>query len=80
MVADSSNRGWKSQLADYILDIKNGIRDDLVVLTTHNTCSSTSFIERIKKFDGDIFLIVDEVHGIGAQKIELHFLKFIGSG
>jgi len=75
MVADSSNRGWKSQLADYILDIKNGIRDDLVVLTTHNTCSSTSFIERIKKFDGDIFLIVDEVHGIGAQKNRIALLE-----
>jgi len=38
------------------------------------------FYRTNKKFDGDIFLIVDEVHGIGAQKIELHFLKFIGSG
>lgn len=68
LVADSSNRGWKDKLADCILDIKNGISEKLIVLTTHVTFSSADFIRLIKKTDARLFLIADEVHGVGAPK------------
>ena len=49
IVADSSNPGWKDGLTDYLLDIKNGISDSIIVLTTHNTFSSEDFIKIIRR-------------------------------
>jgi len=68
LVANSSNTGWKNRLADRILDIQNGISDALIVLTTHTTFASNDFIKLIKKTNAKLFLIADEVHGLGAPK------------
>lgn len=68
IIADSSNRGWKDKLADNILDIKNGISEKLIILTTHTTLASKDFIRLIKGIEEKLFLIADEVHGIGAPK------------
>jgi len=71
--ADSSQRDWKNCLADNLLDVENGLINRLVVLTTHNTFSSSDFIKIIKDSkkrapNEQSYLIVDEVHGIGAPE------------
>lgn len=66
IIADSTNPKWKIQLPDYLLDIKNGISSRLIILTTHDSFSSNDFIKRIRKASTKLFLVVDEVHGIGA--------------
>ena len=68
IIADSSNYKWKSQLTDNILDIKNEVSDRLIVLTTHVTFSMNDFVMIIKKANVELFLIVDEVHGVGAPE------------
>ncbi len=73
ITADSSQGEWKNQLVDSLIDFRNGVIDDLIVLTTHATFSSHDFIEIIKQFKakgskGKLFLIIDEVHGIGAPE------------
>lgn len=68
IIADSSNPGWKNKLSDYLLDIKNGIAERLIVLTTHATLPSSDFMDIISTVDKKLLLIVDEVHGIGAPK------------
>lgn len=73
ITADSSQGDWKNQLADNLIDFKNGVMDDLIILTTHTTFASQDFIGIIKQFKSKaktekLFLIVDEVHGIGAPE------------
>jgi superfamily II DNA or RNA helicase len=55
-------------MADYIIDIKIGNTQKLIVLTTYNSFSSKDFIRIIKNNSAKIFLIVDEVHGVGAPQ------------
>lgn len=66
IIADSSNPKWKNELADYLLDIKSEIRDKIVVLTTHDTFPRDDFTKIIRLSPVNLFLIVDEVHGIGS--------------
>jgi len=68
IIADSTNPKWKNNLADYLLDIKIGIKNRLIVLTTHTTLSSSTFIQIITMSANKLFLIADEVHGLGAGK------------
>ncbi|MBW4256593.1 DEAD/DEAH box helicase family protein [Methanobacterium sp. YSL] len=68
IIADSSNRSWKDDLVDSLIDISIGDKNKLLVLTTHRTFASTKFIEIIKKYkECPAFLIADEVHGLGAE-------------
>jgi len=62
------------------MDVENGISDILVVLTTHNTFSSADFMNIIVKSKErmptqKLFLIVDEVHGIGAPERKKGLIK-----
>lgn len=68
IVADSSNPDWKDKLSDSLIDIKIGIENNLIVLTTHATFHTDNFIKIIRSANEKLFLIVDEVHGIGAPK------------
>jgi len=68
IIADSSNYGWKDKLMDNILDIKSEISEKLIVLTTHVTFSTDDFIKIIRKANAELFIIVDEVHGVGAPE------------
>jgi len=76
IIADSKTN-WKDDLADSLRNLELNQLSSLIVLTTHATFSSENFIEifgtSIKsKFTS--FLIVDEVHGIGAKKRRLGLL------
>ena len=80
LIADSSQSGWRDNLSDCIMDVENGINDILIVLTTHNTFSSPDFMNIIAKSKGrtpaqKLFLIVDEVHGIGAPERKKGLIK-----
>jgi len=68
IIADSSNPGWKDKLANHMLNLKIGLADDLIVLTTHTTLSSDDFVKLITIGNTKLFLIADEVHGLGAPK------------
>lgn len=70
VIADSSNISWKNVLTGSLLDIHLGYKNKVIVLTTHRTFSSDDFVNIIKnnKNSIDIFLIADEVHGLGAEK------------
>jgi superfamily II DNA or RNA helicase len=69
LIADSSNSDWKNELSDCFVDVSLGYKDKIIILTTHRTFSSNDFIDIIKSVKTlDIFLIGDEVHGLGAEK------------
>lgn len=71
IIADSSNRAWKKELTDSLIDQKLGRNNRIIVITTHRTFSSKTFMEIINtELDDSIpgFLIVDEVHGIGSPQ------------
>lgn len=69
IIADSSNSGWKSKLYELLTDIFTGYRNKIIILTTHQTFSSKDFRDIIiRKKDSEVFLIADEVHGLGAGK------------
>lgn len=73
IIADSSQSSWKDTLVDSILDIENNVAEKLLVLTTHVTFSSNDFMNIVldskkRAPNQKIFLIVDEVHGIGAPQ------------
>jgi len=70
LFADSSNPSWKNNLADALVDISLGYKENLIILTTHRTFSSNNFrsiLERNKN-EFNILLIGDEVHGLGAKE------------
>jgi superfamily II DNA or RNA helicase len=71
VTADSSESKWRDKLVDALLDVENGVSEQLCVFTTHTTFSSEDFIAIIedskkRRPEEKILLIVDEVHGIGA--------------
>lgn len=68
IIADGSNRFWKDNLVDSLIELSIGDIETLLILTTHRTFSSTFFIDIIKNYkEFQTFLIADEVHGLGAE-------------
>lgn len=63
----SINNAWRRDLANKILDLKNGLIKDLYICVTHVTSSSTDFISAISDINFPIGIIIDEVHGIGSE-------------
>jgi len=79
IIADSSRYGWRDKVVDNLIDVENDIIKRLIILTTHNTFSSKDFIKLIKESKKraskiKYFMIVDEVHGIGAPKRKIGLL------
>lgn len=68
VIANSTNPSWKRELNDHILDINTEVDEKLIIFTTHDTLSSDKFITSITESNANIFLIVDEVHGIGSKE------------
>lgn len=73
IIADSSRSKWKDRLADSIMDLENCVSDELAILTTHNTFGAPDFVSLVKESKKrssrvKFFLMVDEVHGIGAPE------------
>jgi len=68
IIADSTNPKWKKELVNNIIDIEIGTKNNLIIMTTHSTFSSDKFKKIIEQSESCIFLIVDEVHGIGSPQ------------
>ena len=71
ITASSMNNKWKKDLKKLMKDLYLGIFDKAVVMTTQASLSSEYFLSNITRYNGDSFLIVDEVHGIGSSKQRL---------
>ena len=67
IIADSSNKDWKNELANYTNYINQNFSKRLIVITTYNTFSSNLFIDQIQKFQDNLLLIADEMHWSGAD-------------
>jgi superfamily II DNA or RNA helicase len=68
VIASSKNRSWKDELHDSIHDFKYGVSDNLTIFTTHDTFASEDFRKLIDKLSNEnLFLVVDEVHGVGTD-------------
>lgn len=70
IIADSTNPRWKKVLSGCLIDISLGYKNKILILTTHDTFSSNDFVKIIQnnKGESDLFLIADEVHGLGAEE------------
>lgn len=70
IIASSANPSWKNDLMDVLIDFGLGGKNKVIVLTTHSTFSSSSFIKLIDDIreKTDIFLIGDEVHSLGSKE------------
>jgi superfamily II DNA or RNA helicase len=73
--AFSGNTKWKDILVDRLRDVRNGILNNLVIITTHDTFYRDEFrtfltIARCKQF-----LIADEVHGLGSEMRRLGLIN-----
>ena len=68
-ICDSTQHSWKRELKNKCRQLSTGLYDNLLVYTTHQTCSSPDFIEIIESTKRtDRLFIGDEVHGMGASK------------
>lgn len=62
-----SRRNWQPRLEREILEFNNGVRDVCVVVTTHRTLSMESARKTLSRTAGQMMLIADEVHHLGAN-------------
>ncbi len=69
LIADSSNRIWKEELEEKLINISIEMYKVVFVFVTHRTFCSSTFIRIISKYKRETkyFLIGDEVHGLGAK-------------
>jgi superfamily II DNA or RNA helicase len=74
IVADSTNQGWRHQLADSILDLRYS-KAKIIVYTTYNTFSDKKFIEIVQKYNGLNLLVCDEAHWSGANTFQKGLLE-----
>ena len=70
IIVDSSNYKGKTQFKDAVYDIHNGLKNKILILTTHSSFSLPDFYCFLKKdnFDCHFLLIADEMHGLGSYK------------
>lgn len=62
----SANTKWRDELKTKILNNRLDKERQFIILTTHDSLSSSSFIELMHDVKSPILLIGDEVHGLGA--------------
>jgi len=63
------NSKWRSELKKNILDLRLGLKQDLVIIGTYALMNSPYLLEQIKSVRKiNKFLIADEVHSTGATK------------
>ena len=58
---------WRDGLANHILRLNDGIRKELVVVTTHDTFSSKKFTDIINQCSVSSLIVADEVHKLGTE-------------
>jgi len=80
IVADQTNKRWRTQLSNFLADIEIGYKDNLIIITTHKTLSSKDFKHIIQQNVANIkaCLIADEVHGLGSTDFRTGLLPQYG--
>lgn len=76
VIADGSNRKWRSEFKNIINKIEVGFYKDAIIYGTHKTCSSNDFLDiasSTKKLE--YVFIGDEAHGFGSLKIREALLE-----
>lgn len=63
-----SRTNWQPRLERELLEFNNGVRDVCVVVTTHRTLSMSSARQTLTRAAGNMMLIADEVHHLGATQ------------
>lgn len=68
LVADGTNRKWKSQLQEVLLKVAAGLYENAIIFTTHAVSAKKEFIEIIHGSSPSLnyFFVGDEAHGLGA--------------
>ena len=75
------NSNWKIELGNAVYNFNkksfsgNYLLNDLIIYTTYATLATDDFINYIKRIEGDILLIADEAHWIGASKTSKGLLR-----
>jgi len=66
ILAYESRKNWQERLEGELAEFDLGVRDSLVVITTHTTFASANFQRVLSRVNRDRFmLIADEVHHMG---------------
>jgi len=70
MICDGTVHNWRTELDKEVKKLASGFHKNLIVYTTHQTCSDEDFISYINRCNRRIvkLFIGDEVHGMGAPK------------
>lgn len=67
----SLQRKWKSRLKTSVMGFMAGVIDHFSMVTTNATFSSEYVQEQIRKLHGNVVIVVDEAHNLGATKLSL---------
>lgn len=70
VLAYESRRDWQERLEGELAEFDIGVRDGLIVITTHTTFASANFQRTLSRVSRNRFiLIADEVHHLGAPHL-----------
>ncbi len=78
IIADGTNAQWKQDLKTLLLKNNTGFANHCIIYTTHITASSDSFINIMNEYKPkgtDILFVGDEVHWLGAPKLQAALLQ-----
>jgi superfamily II DNA or RNA helicase len=75
VLAYQSRRNWQPRLERELLEFNNGVRDTCVTVTTHRTLSGAAAGETLTRSTGQMMLIADEVHHMGASHTQKALLE-----
>lgn len=70
IICDGTNLSWHSEITMELQRLATGYYSNLVIYTTHRTCSSKDFVEAIQSANSNIvkLFVGDEVHGMGSNE------------
>lgn len=77
IICDGTTSNWRQNFEKEIKKLSLGYYKNLVVYTTHQTCSNEDFISIVNNYGNKIncFFVGDEVHGMGAHKTKNGLLE-----
>lgn len=59
---------WKKKLSNKLMDLKNGLLNNLIIFTAHDSLASESLISKLPDVNIEKMIIADEVHGTGTPE------------
>lgn len=72
LVAANRESNWKKRIHEVLVDVEIGYKNKVVFFISHSSLSSEFFCEEMTKAASyaKLFVIADEVHGLGAPKLK----------